>query len=83
MSTPKVLQETVVETTRKYRVEVGRVELIKALRIVGVKVPDAASVYVNVPGDGDWSNTSLDVDSECPIVVSWNECSREETERTL
>jgi len=32
-------------------------------------------VYVRVPGGGDWSNTNLDVDEKCPILIEWTETS--------
>lgn len=37
------------------------------------KFPSHADVRINVPGGGDWSGMSLDVDNECPVVVSWTE----------
>lgn len=56
--------------TTSHRVELNREDIIKA---VGVEVPDYAEIYVSVPGGGNWSNTSLEIDDKTPVVVSWDE----------
>lgn len=35
------------------------------------------SIYVYVPGGGDWSNMELDIDGDTPLCIKW-----EETEET-
>ena len=40
------------------------------LRLAGVEVPDNAEVAFRIPGGGDWSNTTLDVD-DGELFVSW------------
>ena len=36
------------------------------------------SVEFHIPGGGDWSNCSFDIDSDNPIVVTWTETETEE-----
>lgn len=57
--------------TKDFRLEVPAKALIEALQAVGLAVPTDAEVYVQVPGGGDWSNTSLDIDDACPVVLTW------------
>lgn len=35
-------------------------------------IPKGAEIFVMVPGGGDWSNESLDIQT-CPIEVRWTE----------
>ena len=56
-----------VETT--HQVTVGRDDLLKM-----VGVPENATnvqVYVYVPGGGDWSSTNLDIEKDCPVIVTY------------
>ena len=60
----------VVTTTNK------QLDTVDILQLLGL--PEGArniKVWVDVPGGGDWSNTSLDVDSGCPLHVSYEEVS--------
>lgn len=45
------------------------VELIE--KRLDLTIENRAQVFVRVPGGGDWSNTALEIDEECPIVVTW------------
>lgn len=54
------------------------VELVnQELKAQGVDslIPDNATVEVGVPGGGDWSNTSLDIDQRTPVTIGWTERS--------
>jgi len=49
-------------------------ELLSLLRDDGQAIPKAGvSVTVRVPGGGDWSNTSLDIDDDTPIEITFTE----------
>jgi hypothetical protein len=63
--------KTQVTTRRAHRVEITRKDLVEFMKKLGYDLPRDASIYVNVPGGGDWSNTSLDIDKETPVVVTW------------
>lgn len=49
-------------------------ELVALLKSTG-HLPEAVSpeVTVKVPGGGDWSNMSLDIDDDCPIILRFTE----------
>jgi len=36
-------------------------------------IPDNARVSINLPGGGDWSNCTLDVEAAHPITIEWTE----------
>ena len=40
-----------------------------------IQVPAYAKVSFQVPGGGDWSNETLEVDEDCPICITWEERS--------
>jgi hypothetical protein len=70
--------------TKKLRTEETKIrftgqEIITALRASGYKVPFTARVFVRVPGGGDYSNMSLDIDATVPLVVEF-EISEEEAD---
>lgn len=67
-------------TSTHNRIELRREDIIGLLRTHWAKtrlglplIPEKAKVYVSVPGGGDWSNTSLDLDADIPLVVTWDE----------
>lgn len=70
-------KETLVVTTQKHRLEMNRIDIRHALTSAGYEIPHDASIYVHVPGGGDWSNSDLHIDKACPVVVTW-ETTREE-----
>lgn len=69
MLKPKITSHT--RTTRRHEMSLSRESLIKALQVCGVEVPKDASVTFTVPGGGDWSNCTIDVDREHPINIEW------------
>lgn len=61
-----------VETRKEIKLTDGHLrELIRA--VSGDVIPAHADIYIEVPGGGDWSNTSLDVCAEHPIIIFWAE----------
>jgi hypothetical protein len=69
--TLKTKTTIVTQTATTSTLEVTGKLLVELLIAAGHYVPPNAEVYVCVPGGGDWSNTSLDVDTEHPIKVRW------------
>ena len=61
------------ETTKTQTVELAGHEILDMLRRHGIGIPEGVpvEVFVCVPGGGDYSNTSLDVDEDCPVTVRW------------
>jgi hypothetical protein len=45
--------------------------LLCAMRAAGFSIPVNAVPHVNVPGGGDWSNMKLEIDADCPLIISW------------
>jgi hypothetical protein len=66
-------------TTSKHRLELTRKEIIEALQNDNYCVPNNAEVFVEVPGGGDYSNTTLDLDSDVPLIITWTETSETKT----
>ena len=66
-----LVQKTQTTTTTRHTLELGGYVIVSMLREFGHDIPDGASVKVYVPGGGDWSNMSLDIDSRCPVIVEW------------
>lgn len=66
-----IQRSTVVETTRRFDVRINGDQLRELLKSAGVLVPPGAEITFTVPGGGDWSNMSIDIDDEHPITVSW------------
>lgn len=63
-----------VTTRQTHRVELDQDMLRSLLDSAGVRVPiRGAKFFVAVPGGADWSNTDLDIDSENPVVIEWEE----------
>lgn len=59
-------------TTEETELEVDAADIRKWLgQAIGITIPDDATVTVSVPGGGDWSHATLDIDSRCPITVTW------------
>ncbi len=55
-------------------------DIVRLLKNTG-EIPESmeahqVDVYFQVPGGGDWSNTSVDITSGDPIIVSWKEVER-------
>ena len=69
------------ETTKVHRLTMSGADLIGVLNGGSIRdacrnvviIPRHAEVSFQVPGGGDWSNTRIEVDEDCPIVVTWKE----------
>jgi hypothetical protein len=56
------------------RVEIDRHVLIEMLKQTqDIDVPKGADIYMQVPGGGDWSNMSLEVSNDQPVIITWTE----------
>lgn len=63
--------QTETVTTIHHKVTIDRQELLKLIASLGYDIPTNAVISVCVPGGGDWSNTSLDIDKDNPIQIEW------------
>jgi len=64
---------TRVVTTERHELRLSG-EGIRGLLIhMGLIIPERAEVriYFEVPGGGDWSNTTIDIDDKRPVTVEW------------
>jgi len=69
---PNLSRTTRTETRIKLKMT-GK-ELLELLRRDGQAIPKSGvDVTVRVPGGGDWSNTSLDIDDDTPIEITFTE----------
>ena len=69
---PNLSRTTRTETRVKLKMT-GK-ELLELLRRDGQAIPKSGvDVSVRVPGGGDWSNTSLDIDDDTPIEITFTE----------
>lgn len=71
-----------VRTTVEREIHLNNEDLILAinqeLKSQGAAViPPEAEIYFSVPGGGDWSNTDIDIDDQCPIKIKWTEVTEE------
>lgn len=71
-----------VKTTRvetRKRIELTDEDIRALVRATsGSIIPVAAEVFVEVPGGGDWSNTSLEI-RDAPVVIAWTEITEEQS----
>lgn len=70
---PNVVTATKVSTESKMRVVLGDKAIRTLLTHAGIIIPAGATITVSIPGGGDYSNTDLDIDDRCPVVVAWTE----------
>lgn len=62
----------------KTEVTVDRFILLEAISTyMQLQIPSDADVTIRVPGGGDWSGELLDVNSENPVVIKWEERTNE------
>ncbi len=61
------------ETKTSYSIELSGADIINLLNEAGVAAPKNAVVEFDVPGGGDWSNMSVDIDQDNPVTVRWTE----------
>lgn len=67
--------------TRRFEIQLTREDIITAvkqeMKASGnsqmLNIPDSAEVEFYVPGGADWSNTSIEIDDENPVIVTWTE----------
>jgi hypothetical protein len=72
----KVVEAKVVTTRVTKRLELTGEDIRGLLEAAAdLQIPSTADIYIQIPGGGDWSNTSLDVDKKNPIVITWEEIS--------
>jgi hypothetical protein len=68
-----IIETKVIRTETSKSIELGEPELRRLLEAQGVVIPADATITVQVPGGGDYSNMSLDIDDRTPVVVAWTE----------
>lgn len=67
-------------TSKRVRIEISGGSLLSRLiPEVHRAIAKGASVYVSVPGGGDWSNTQLSIDEAVPLIITY-ELPEEELE---
>lgn len=64
-------KETIVTRVEKHKVELSRSEMFELLTKAGYEIPNSAEIFICIPGGGDWSNTSLDIDDDHPVTITW------------
>lgn len=77
MSKSRSSTTTTVETT----IELSNKCLARLLKgyieTWGFSIEHIQRVFVRVPGGGDWSNTDLDIDFQCPLVIVFKKETKE------
>jgi len=59
------------ETVRHTRIVLTGKDIIRMLKATNkVKITKETCVFINIPTGGDYSGMRLDIDNECPIIVS-------------
>jgi len=74
ISTSKITKETV---TIKIDSGVLLSRLRPLIAELGYKLHEVSSVYVKVPGGGDWSNTNLEINKDCLLFIEIKRETRE------
>ena len=77
MSKSRSSTTTTVETT----IELSNKDLARLLKGYieswGFSIENIQRVFIRVPGGGDWSNTDLDIDLQCPLVITFKKETKE------
>jgi hypothetical protein len=74
----KITTKTVI--TERHEIRLTDLDIRLLLLDRGITVPAGASnITVLVPGGGDWSNEELNIDQDCPVIISWTEQSTQES----
>lgn len=68
------IEVKVTRTETRKRIELTDSSIRALLKMEGHNIPVKAAIFVEVPGGGDWSNTSLDI-SAAPVIIAWSEVS--------
>ena len=73
MTDIKTTITTVTQTTRKCQIELTGEQIAQMLRNHPAfsGIPANATISFHVPGGGDWSHMSIDIDDENPVYVEW------------
>lgn len=72
-----VVEVRTVRTRIDREVRLNHRNIRELLEQQGLDIPTNARITIDVPGGGDWSNTSLDVDDANPVVITWSETQEE------
>lgn len=77
MSKSRTSTTTTVETT----IELSNRDLARLLtgyiESWGFSIEHIQRVFVKIPGGGDWSNTDLDIDLQCPLIIVFKKENKE------
>jgi len=65
-------------STKTTTLKLSAVDIINALNLKlrsGDQIPPNASVSINIPGGGDWSNTNMEIDDhgDCPVLIKYTQ----------
>ena len=72
----KINKTKTIETRCEYRLDdIALKNLLSDY--IQERIPDHASVTINIPGGGDYSNMTLDVTQKTPVVIKWKETESE------
>lgn len=78
MINSKIEVKTRKATTETHELRLTGSAIRELLANSGVHVPQGASVYVAIPGGGDWSNTDLSIEGDTAIEIRWTETTHEQ-----
>lgn len=65
--------EKKTETKVSNSIQFDRERLLRIFEDAGYNFPANASIKIQVPRGGDYSGCLLDIDSECPLTIGWDE----------
>lgn len=65
-------------TTVRIQISLSGEDILDLLKSDNFDIGTCADVKIIVPGGGDYSNMSIDIDEENPILVSYEKVSIEE-----
>lgn len=65
--------EVKTETKVSNSIQFDRERLLRIFEDAGYNFPANASIKIQVPRGGDYSGCLLDIDSECPLTIGWDE----------
>lgn len=54
-----------------YKITLTGKDILMLLRSRLDNIPDSARVEFDVPGCGDYSNMTLNIDNDTPVVITW------------
>ena len=68
-----------VTITERHEVRLDGQRIYDMLQGAGYLLSTASDfkVYFSVPGGGDWSNQDIEIDKDCPVIVTWKVTSTE------